>query len=182
MLAQASVYDSVASFEAAYGDIGLVAKSSCLGSTGLLPYTLLLLATMVCRLPWRRAASSTMAVPVALDRWLAIGSATLRGTLPSAARCTMAAAPAHASSRAASSRMLPSMKRTGSPAMLAALPVTRLSSTTTSSTPGVASSRRHRLAPIKPAPPVTTTRMGRKATRAAKPLTSMTTSMGGRRW
>ena len=37
-------------------------------------------------------ASSTATVPVALARWLATGSTTLRGTLPSAPRCTMASA------------------------------------------------------------------------------------------
>ena len=56
-------------------------------------YRRLLLASSVCKLPWRRAASSTITVPVVLARKLAVGSATDRGTEPSAARCTMASAP-----------------------------------------------------------------------------------------
>ena len=41
----------------AKGDIGRVASPSCLGNAGLAPYTLLLLATIVCRFPCRLAAS-----------------------------------------------------------------------------------------------------------------------------
>src|SRR6056297_60892 len=117
---------------------------------------------MVCRLPWRRAASSTITVPVALAWWLASGSATLRGTLPRAARCTTASAPANARSRASSSRMVPSTKvsRVGSsPSRLARLPLERSSITATESTAPMASSCAHRFDPMNPAPPVITTRM-----------------------
>src|SRR6056297_1006222 len=117
---------------------------------------------MVCRLPWRRAASSTITVPVALAWWLATGSATLRGTLPSAARCTTASAPANARSSASSSRMVPSTTSSrvvSSPWRLATLPFDRSSMTATESTPSAPRSISHRFDPMNPAPPVTTTRM-----------------------
>ena len=50
------------------------------------PYTDEDEATTTCGRPWRRAASSTSMVPVALVWWLAIGSANDRGTEGRAAR------------------------------------------------------------------------------------------------
>ena len=77
---------------------------------------------MVWRLPWRRAASSTMTVPVALAWWLASGSATLRGTLPSAARCTTASAPSNARRVRRRRGSIPSTKRDVEPVEVGAEP------------------------------------------------------------
>ncbi len=84
--------DSAANLLAAYGLTGMVAMSSLLGSAGLAPYTDEDEATTTCGRPWRRAASSTSMVPVALVWWLAIGSASDRGTEGRAARWTTASA------------------------------------------------------------------------------------------
>ena len=73
----------------------MVARSSCLGSVGLAPYTDDDDATITWTLPARRAASSTSTVPVALARCDATGSVIERGTDGRAARCTTAVGVAH---------------------------------------------------------------------------------------
>ena len=60
------MYCSVASLLAAYGLTGIGVIRSCLGNSGLAPYTDEELATMTNGLrPFARAASSTFMVPVA---------------------------------------------------------------------------------------------------------------------
>ena len=125
------------------------------------PYTEEDEATTTWAPPAWRAASSTRSVPVAFTSWVATGSSSERGTEARAARCTTASAPPTARRSAWSSRIEPSMSSTPStPSMLSARPVERSSRTTTRSTAGEADRARHRLAPMKPAPPVTTIRRG----------------------
>lgn len=107
--------------------------------------------------PSRRPSSSTLNVPVVLATWLAMGATTERGTDGIAARWTMAAAPAPARPSASESRIEPTSTATSRPARLAWDPVDR-SSITTTSWPS-RSSRRTRLEPMNPAPPVTWTRI-----------------------
>src|SRR5664280_672306 len=132
--------------------------SSRLGSAGLAPYTDEEDATTTWGMPWRRAASSTIMVPVALAWWVAMGSASERGTDGRAARWTTAWAPSMTASRSSSRRMEPSLSSTeGQPARFGREPVDRSSRATTWSTKSCWASIRHRLAPMNPAPPVTTT-------------------------
>src|SRR5262249_22615753 len=60
-------YCSAESFERAYGESGSGFISSCLGSTGVSPYTDELDANTTLRTPKSRAASRTFRVPVILD-------------------------------------------------------------------------------------------------------------------
>ena len=78
----------------------------------LAPYTDEEDATTTWGMPWRRAASSTVMVPVALTWWVAMGSASERGTDGRAARWTIAWAPSMTPSRSAALRMEPSRSST----------------------------------------------------------------------
>ena len=109
--------------------------------------------------PWRRAASRTSMVPVALAWWLAMGSASERGTDGRAARWTTASAPVEhpvEERRRRGSTPRRARRRRRRPGS-AGDPVERSSRATTWSTKSWPASARHRLAPMKPAPPVTTT-------------------------
>ena len=75
----------------------------------------------------------------------------------------MASAPSATVARVSMSRIEPSTNSTSTPARLLGDPVDRSSSTATSSAPPDASRWRQRFDPMKPAPPVTTTRIGQRA-------------------
>src|SRR3984885_15393792 len=134
------------------------AMSSRFGRVGLAPYTDEDDDTMTWGKPPRRAASSTIMVPVALTWWVAMGSANERGTDARAARWTTASAPVMTLSSWSASRMEPSRSSTeGVAGRFWREPVERSSRASTWSTKSCWSSNRQRFAPMKPAPPVTTT-------------------------
>ena len=147
----------------------MVAMSSRLGRAGLAPYTEEDEATTTWGRPWRRAASSTSMVPVALVGgwpWGRPASGGPRAGRPGARRRRHRGAPRPGGRRRGS---IPRPARRGrAPARFAACPVDRSSRATTSSTVGnERPAHRQRLAPMKPAPPVTTTfmRAGRHRSR-----------------
>src|SRR5689334_22559585 len=73
-------YISVVAFESAYGEIGAGGCSSHFGSGGSSPYTDDDEAYTTRRTPARRAASSTVRVPLTLWSLAPSGSSTERGT------------------------------------------------------------------------------------------------------
>ena len=97
-------------------------------------------------------------VPVALTWWVAMGSVRERGTEGRAAKWTTAWAPAITPSRSSALRMEPSTSSTeGESTRFSGEPVEKSSRATTWSTKSCRASIRQRFAPMKPAPPVTTT-------------------------
>ena len=70
-----------------YGEMGIVCRSSRLGSAGFAPYTDDEDAKTTRRTPLSRAASSTLSVPMTFEALLVSGSRTERGTDGRAAWC-----------------------------------------------------------------------------------------------
>ena len=151
------MYHSAASLLTVYGDLGRSGADSGVGTISAPPYTLLDDANTTRRTPASADPLSTARVPWTLTVSVVSGSATERGTAPSAPSWNTSSVPATAVATVAGSASEPTTS-SASGCTFSLRPVERSSSTRTPCP--AATSASTRCEPMKPAPPVTSTFMG----------------------